>query len=86
MNRWIAEHRKTLTIAGLGILQLAAYVAADPRNLPSWVVTLAVAVNTIGVYAVRNDLPPRSRRDLVDRVGTRVARPDERPRRPFEIP
>lgn len=69
MRRWIAEHRKALTIAGLGLLQLAAYIVADPRNLPPWVVTLAVAVNTIGVYAVRNaPQKPPTRRDLADRV------------------
>ena len=74
MSRWIAEHRKTLTIAGLGILQLAAYVVADPRDLPAWVVTVAVAVNTLGVYAIRNAPAARSHQP----PPTRLARPEDR--------
>ena len=72
MGRWIAEHRKTLTIAGLGILQLAAYVVADPRDLPAWVVSAAVAVNTLGVYAIKNAPAARAQ------PPTRLARPEDR--------
>ena len=62
---WVASHRKALVVLGLGILQLCGYVAADPQNLPGWVVSVAVVVNTIGVYLVRND-PPTPRAVRVD--------------------
>jgi hypothetical protein len=81
--RW-GRYRKTFTIAGLGLLQLAAFIVADPRTLPPWVVSAAVAVNTIGVFIVRNDQPATSRQDLAGRVGTRAVRPEDR--RPFDGP
>lgn len=92
MSRWVAEHRKALTVLGLGLLQLAAYVVADPRNLPPWVVSVAVAVNTIGVWWVRNAPQRVSRDDLkaaprptttggYESLPTRLADPAERPRR-----
>lgn len=73
MNRFIAEHRKALTVLALGLLQLAAYIAADPRNLPPWVVSAAVAVNTVGVWWVRN-APVESRNGP---AMTRLARSSE---------
>jgi len=51
--------RKFLAVALLGLVELAAYVVADPRNLPSWVVTGALAVNALAVYWVRNQ-PPKT--------------------------
>jgi hypothetical protein len=79
MRRWIAEHRKSLAIALLGVLEVAAYIVADPGELPKWVVTVAAVINVLGVYlAPRNAPPVRSRKELADRV-TRVRERDTPP-------
>jgi hypothetical protein len=56
MPRW-ARYRKTFAAALLGLVELAAYIAADPRDLPSWVVTGALATNALAVYVIRNQQP-----------------------------
>jgi hypothetical protein len=77
VSRWIAAHRKALAIALLGLVEVAAYIIADPGELPDWVITLAAVVNVLGVYlAPRNATPVASRRDLADRV-TRVRERDD---------
>jgi type IV secretory pathway protease TraF len=73
MRRFISGHRKALAIAVLGVLEVAAYIAADPRDLPSWVVTGALAVNALAVYTVRN-AQPVTREDLQRKVDY-LARP-----------
>jgi hypothetical protein len=50
-----AQARKAIAVAVLGIIQLAAYIVADPTNLPPWVVAAAGIINTLAVYWVRND-------------------------------
>lgn len=55
----MGRYRKTLAAGLLGVVELAAYIAADPRDLPSWVVTAALAVNAAAVYFVRNQPPPQ---------------------------
>ena len=55
----MAKMRKFLAAALLGLVELAAYVATDPRDLPSWVVTGALATNALAVYWVRNQ-PPKT--------------------------
>ena len=58
----VARMRKFLAVAVLGLVEVAAYVVADPRNLPSWVVTGALAVNALAVYIVRNQPVPTTAR------------------------
>ncbi len=60
--------RKTLIAVALGVVELAAYVAADPRDLPPWVVTAALAVNAAGVWWVRNAPPPSAEALLAARA------------------
>lgn len=85
MRRFVARHRKALAIAFLGAVEVAAYIIADPGELPEWVITVAALVNVLGVYlAPKNAQPVTSRQDLAGRVGTRAARPEER--RPFNGP
>jgi hypothetical protein len=64
MRRWVAAHRKALAIALLGVLEVAAYVIADPGELPDWVVTLAAAVNVLGVYLAPRNAGRVTREDL----------------------
>jgi hypothetical protein len=78
----LARMRKFLVVAALGVLEAAAYVAADPRDLPAWVVTGALAVNAAGVYFVRNRPPPSAEALLARRV--REAQQAKAP--PFEAP
>jgi peptidoglycan/LPS O-acetylase OafA/YrhL len=79
MRRWVATHRKSLAAAGLGILQLAAYIVADPSKVPPWVVGVAVAINAFGVWAAPANARPVSRADLAREVGpTRFAGPEDR--------
>jgi type IV secretory pathway protease TraF len=79
LRRWVAAHRKLLAIALLGLVELAAYVLADPGELPDWVVTAAVAVNALGVYLAPRNATPVSRDDLKRTVGpTRFAGPEDR--------
>jgi type IV secretory pathway protease TraF len=73
LMRGLARYRKTLAAVLLGLAEVAAYVAADPRDLPSWVVTAALAVNALAVYGVRN-AQPVTRDDLQRRVDY-LARP-----------
>jgi len=68
MRRWVAGHRKALAIAGLGVLELSAYILADPRNVPPWVVALAAAVNTFGVYIMPRNAQPVTRGDVARKV------------------
>jgi hypothetical protein len=81
--RNLAKYRKAITIGLLGLVELAAYIAADPRDLPPWVVAAAAIINTIGVLWVRNDRPV-TREDLkrtADYPGpTRFAGPEDRGR------
>jgi hypothetical protein len=77
--------RKFLVVAALGVLEAAAYIAADPRDLPPWVVTGALAVNAAGVYFVRNRPPPSAEALLARRVRrVRESRRQQAP--PFEAP
>jgi hypothetical protein len=78
----LARMRKFLVVASLGLLEAAAYVAADPRDLPAWVVTGALAVNAAGVYFVRNRPAPSAEALLAQRV--RESRRQQAP--PFEAP
>ena len=78
----LGRYRKAIAVGLLGLVQLAAYIVADPRDLPPWVVTAAAAVNTLAVFWVRNDQPPRSRKDLIEQLPTRIADAEERYRRP----
>jgi hypothetical protein len=64
----LARMRKFLVVAALGVLEAAAYIAADPRDLPAWVVTGALAVNAASVYWVRNRPPPSAEVLLARRV------------------
>jgi hypothetical protein len=67
MSRWVATHRKSLAAAGVGVLQLAAYIIADPSKVPPWVVGVAVAINAFGVWAVpANAKPAKSRVELAE--------------------
>lgn len=67
MRRWVATHRKSLAAAGVGAVQLAAYIVADPTKVPPWVVGVAVAVNAVGVWAApANAQPSRSRVGLAE--------------------
>jgi len=59
--------RKTLVAVVLGLVELAAYIAADPRDLPAWVVSAALAINAFGVWYIRNDRPV-TREDLARKV------------------
>jgi peptidoglycan/LPS O-acetylase OafA/YrhL len=68
-RRWVAAHRKSLAAAGLGLLQLAAYIVADPSKVPPWVVGLAFAVNAFGVWAAPANARPVTRADLAREVG-----------------
>jgi hypothetical protein len=52
-----AQARKAIAVAVLAVVQLAAYVIADPADLPPWVVAAAGIINTLAVYWVRNDQP-----------------------------
>jgi hypothetical protein len=70
--RW-GRIRKFLAVALLGVVEAAAYVATDPRDLPSWVVTGALAVNAAAVYLVRNDRPTRD--ELLRRLNERPVPP-----------
>jgi hypothetical protein len=63
-RRFVAAHRKALAIAVLGLLELAAYILADPGELPDWVVTAAVVVNTLGVYLAPRNATRVTREDL----------------------
>ena len=77
MSRW-ARYRKAITIGLLGLVEVAAYIAADPRDLPPWVVTAAAVTNTLAVYFVRNARPV-TKADLAREVGpTRFAGPGDR--------
>jgi hypothetical protein len=78
----LARMRKFLVVAAFGLLEAAAYVAADPRDLPAWVVTGALAVNAAGVYFVRNRPPPSAEALLARRV--RESQRQQAP--PFEAP
>jgi type IV secretory pathway protease TraF len=74
----LARYRKALTIGLLGLVEVAAYIVADPRELPPWVVTAAAAINTLAVFWVRNARPV-TRADLAREVGpTRFAGPEDR--------
>jgi hypothetical protein len=64
----LARARKFLVVAGLGLLEAAAYIVADPRDLPAWVVTGALAVNAASVYWVRNRPAPSAEALLARRV------------------
>lgn len=55
----MSRYRKTLAAVVLGLVELAGYVAADPRDLPPWVVSAALAVNALAVFWIRNQPPPR---------------------------
>lgn len=79
MMRW-SRYRKTLAAAVLGLVELAAYIAADPRDLPSWVVTGALAINALAVFYVRNTLPPQMAPTLFARRPVLGAEPPPRPR------
>ena len=87
MRRWAAAHAKLLAIALAGVVELAAYVVADPGALPSWVVTVAVVVNALAVYAAPKNRQQVTRDDLkraVDYFGEagreqHVRREQERP-------
>jgi hypothetical protein len=81
LRNW-PRYRKFFIAAGLGVLEAAAYIAADPHDLPSWVVTGALAVNAIGVLWVRNRPPPSAEVLLARRV--RESQRQQAP--PFEAP
>jgi hypothetical protein len=74
MRRFIAGHRKALAIAVLGVLEVAAYVIADPGELPDWVVTAATVANILGVYFAPRNAQPVTREDLQRKVDY-LARP-----------
>jgi type IV secretory pathway protease TraF len=77
MRRFVAGHRKALAIAVLGALELAAYIIADPAELPDWVVTAATVANVLGVYFTPRNAQPVSREDLQRKVDY-LARPPRR--------
>ena len=53
-----AQYRKALAVLALAVVQVAAYIVADPTDLPAWVVAAAGLVNTLAVWWVRNDPMP----------------------------
>lgn len=90
VNRWVSQRRKALAIAALGLAEVAAYIIADPGELPKWVVTAAAAVNVLGVYWMPRNAQPVRREDLARKVDylsqpTRHVR-RERDDRPGTIP
>jgi hypothetical protein len=61
--RNLGKYRKAISVGLLALVQLAAYIVADPRDLPAWVVAAAGLINTLAVWWVRNDRPV-TREDL----------------------
>ena len=55
----MSQYRKALAALLLAVVQVAAYIIADPVDLPPWVVAAAGLVNTAAVYGIRNAPPPR---------------------------
>ena len=54
-----AQYRKAIAVFVLAVVQVAAYVIANPTDLPAWVVGVAGLVNTAAVYWIRNDPPAK---------------------------
>ena len=50
----LAPYRKAAVAVGFGVAATAAYVVANPTDLPGWVVGAALGVNAMAVFAVRN--------------------------------
>ena len=50
----LAPYRKAAVAVGLGVAEVAAYVVANPADLPGWVVGAAVGVNAAAVFLIRN--------------------------------
>jgi hypothetical protein len=71
--------RKFLAVAALGVVELAAFVVADPRDLPPWVVTGALAINAAAVYIVRNQPPKTMAPTLFAHRPARKAEPEPEP-------
>jgi hypothetical protein len=78
----VGRYRKAI----VAVLGAAAVIGAElPPDAPGWLTGTFAALTALGVWAVRNDQPPRSRADRADRVThTRVRERDDRP--PFEVP
>jgi hypothetical protein len=73
-----AQARKAIAVAALGLAQLAAYIIADPTNLPPWVVAAAGIINTLAVFWVRND-PPAQHGPRAAGLADQPPRPPSRP-------
>jgi hypothetical protein len=62
----------------VALLSAAAVIAAElPPDAPGWLTGTFAVLGAFGVLYVRNDQPPRHGPAM-----TRIAEPDERPRRP----
>jgi hypothetical protein len=60
-----AQARKAIAVAALAVAELAAYIIADPTDLPPWVVAAAGLVNVLAVYYIRNAQPKQGAADEV---------------------
>ena len=77
----IAKFIVALLIPIAQVIQAA--ITDDVITQNEWIKIAIAVVGAVGVWAVPNRQPVRSRRDLIDHVppGTRAATDEERPRR-----
>lgn len=78
IGQWFAERRKTIAVVVVGLVQLAAFIVDNPAKLPPWVVAVAVGVNAVAVYWVRN-APPAAAKVEPDGSAARLPVPPEPP-------
>jgi hypothetical protein len=69
---------------------IQAAVTDDVITPNEWVKIAIAVVGAVGVWAIPNTQPPRSRQELAERLPppTRAAKPEERPRHrlPYDAP